>query len=75
MLGSPGQSAYAAGNAFLDGLAVWRRRLGLPGVSLAWGMWDTAGMAASIEEADRARSARAGLVPMSAGLGLELFDA
>ncbi|MFV2116830.1 SDR family NAD(P)-dependent oxidoreductase, partial [Micromonospora sp. LOL_025] len=75
VLGSPGQSAYAAGNAFLDGLAVYRRQLGLPAVSLAWGMWDTAGMAASIDEADRARSARAGLTPMSAEVGLELFDA
>ncbi|MEH1102968.1 acyl carrier protein, partial [Micromonospora sp. CPCC 205561] len=44
-------------------------------MSLAWGMWDTAGMAASIDEADRARSARAGLTPMSAEVGLELFDA
>ncbi|MEV0882113.1 SDR family NAD(P)-dependent oxidoreductase, partial [Micromonospora echinofusca] len=75
VLGSPGQSAYAAGNAFLDGLAVWRRQSGLPAVSLAWGMWDTDGMAASLDEADRARSARAGLVPMSAEVGLELFDA
>ncbi|MEU9510859.1 type I polyketide synthase, partial [Micromonospora sp. NPDC048170] len=75
VLGSPGQSAYAAGNAFLDGLAVWRRQSGLPAVSLAWGMWDTPGMAASIDEADRARSARAGLTPMSAEVGLELLDA
>ncbi|MGK5674962.1 type I polyketide synthase [Micromonospora sp. URMC 106] len=74
VLGSPGQSAYAAGNAFLDGLAVWRRQLGLPGVSLAWGMWDTAGMAASIGGTDRARTARAGLRPMNARTGLELFD-
>ncbi|MEV1056663.1 type I polyketide synthase [Micromonospora chalcea] len=75
VLGSPGQSAYAAGNAFLDGLAVWRRQLGLPAVSLAWGMWDTAGMAASIGGNDRARTARAGLRPMNARTGLELFDA
>ncbi|SCL26478.1 Acyl transferase domain-containing protein [Micromonospora pallida] len=74
VLGSPGQSAYAAGNAFLDGLAVWRRQLGLPAVSLAWGMWDTAGMAASIGGNDRARTARAGLRPMNARTGLELFD-
>ncbi|MFF3854975.1 type I polyketide synthase, partial [Micromonospora sp. NPDC002575] len=75
VLGSPGQGAYAAGNAFLDGLAVFRRAAGLPAVSLAWGMWDTGGMAASVGEVDRARSARAGLMPMSAATGLELFDA
>ncbi|MEV0331114.1 beta-ketoacyl synthase N-terminal-like domain-containing protein, partial [Micromonospora echinospora] len=75
VLGSPGQAAYAAGNAFLDGLAVFRRQVGLPAVSLAWGMWDTDGMAASIGDADRARSARAGITPMSADTGLELFDA
>ncbi|RLK24972.1 acyl transferase domain-containing protein [Micromonospora sp. M71_S20] len=75
VLGSPGQSAYAAGNAFLDGLAVYRRQLGLPAVSLAWGMWDTPGMAASLDEADRARSTRGGLTAMSAETGLRLFDA
>ncbi|WP_146167871.1 type I polyketide synthase, partial [Micromonospora sp. MH33] len=75
VLGSPGQAAYAAGNGFLDALAAYRRQAGLPAVSLAWGMWDTAGMAASLSEADRARSARAGLTPMSVEVGLELFDA
>ncbi|MEU9510803.1 type I polyketide synthase [Micromonospora sp. NPDC048170] len=75
VLGSPGQSAYAAGNAFLDGLAVYRRQRGLPAVSLAWGMWDTAGMAASIGGTDRARSARVGLRAMNVRTGLELFDA
>ncbi|PTA43032.1 beta-ketoacyl synthase, partial [Micromonospora sp. RP3T] len=75
VLGSPGQAAYAAGNAFLDGLAAWRRHEGLPAVSLAWGMWDTAGMAASLSAGDRQRSARAGLTPMSVQTGLDLFDA
>ncbi|EWM62863.1 type I polyketide synthase [Micromonospora sp. M42] len=75
VLGSPGQSAYAAGNAFLDGLAVHRRQLGLPAVSLAWGMWDTPGMGASLDEADRARSTRGGITAMSAETGLRLFDA
>ncbi|RGC65728.1 Erythronolide synthase, modules 1 and 2 [Micromonospora sp. MW-13] len=76
VLGSPGQAAYAAGNAFLDALAVHRRRAGLPAVSLAWGMWDTPGMAASLGEAGRTRSTtRGGLAAMSAETGLALFDA
>ncbi len=75
VLGSPGQAAYAAANTFLDALAAYRRQAGLPAASLAWGMWDTAGMAATVGDADRARSARAGISPMSADTGLALFDA
>ncbi|WP_405111602.1 SDR family NAD(P)-dependent oxidoreductase [Micromonospora sp. NBC_01405] len=76
VLGSPGQAAYAAGNGFLDALAAHRRQAGLPAVSLAWGMWDTPGMAASLGEAERTRSTtRGGLAAMSAETGLALFDA
>lgn len=44
---SPGQGNYAAGNAFLDSLAHFRRARNLPALSINWGPWD-AGMIASL---------------------------
>ncbi|WP_162272803.1 type I polyketide synthase [Nocardia lijiangensis] len=75
ILGSPGQGNYAAGNAFLDGLASYRRRLGLPATSLAWGRWEQAsGMSEHLRAGDHARIKRGGLVAMSGAEGHQLLD-
>nr|WP_225859507.1 type I polyketide synthase [Streptomyces albicerus] len=75
LIGSPGQGNYAAANAALDALAASRRAAGLPATSLAWGLWsDSAGMAAQLGQNELARLERMGSKPLTAELGLGLFD-
>src|SRR6185295_8653958 len=62
--GGVGQGAYAAANAFLDGLAHRRHARSLPSLSIDWGMWSGGG----ISEQDarfQTRLAELGVLPMS----------
>ncbi|MEV7261880.1 type I polyketide synthase [Streptomyces sp. NPDC093937] len=75
VFGKAGQANYAAANVFLDALAQARRAEGLPGLSLAWGLWAGASaMTSGLGEADRQRIARLGAEALSEAEGLELLD-
>ncbi|SPF07455.1 Beta-ketoacyl-acyl-carrier-protein synthase I [Streptomyces sp. MA5143a] len=74
--GAAGQANYCAANACLDALAERRAAAGLPGVSIAWGLWEEAsGMTAALDARDRERLRRTGTTALSTERALALFDA
>nr|WP_245786689.1 type I polyketide synthase [Lentzea albida] len=76
VFGAAGQGNYAAANAFADDLARYRRELGLPATSLAWGPWTPeVGMTTALSDADRSRMTRSGTGLLSVEQGVALFDA
>ncbi|AGP59479.1 hypothetical protein M271_40500, partial [Streptomyces rapamycinicus NRRL 5491] len=76
LLGNPGQGNYAAANTYLDALAAHRTALGLPAVSIAWGLWEqTSALTGALTETDRARLARGGGVALPTEQALRLLDA
>ena len=73
VLGSAGQSNYAAANAFLDQLAHHRRALGLPASSLSFGVWAGGGLADG--HADLQRMADHGYPALTPDEGCDLVEA
>ena len=50
LLGNPGQANYGAANAFLDAFAHYQRSQGISALSINWGAWAEAGMAARLAD-------------------------
>ncbi len=72
VFGAAGQVNYAAADTLLDGLAQHRRSLGFFGMSVAWGLRDLP--SAMTARLDQARMAPSGLLPVTTGQRLAMFD-
>jgi phthiocerol/phenolphthiocerol synthesis type-I polyketide synthase B len=72
ILGSPGQSHYAAANAFLDALAWHRRAEGLSALSINWGPWAEVGLATRPEQ--QRHLAQHGIEPIPAADGIRTLS-
>lgn len=72
LLGVREMGAYAAGNLYLDAFAHWRRKQGLPALSVNWGLWEELH---DVPESDRQNYERAGLVPMRSSDALAALGA
>ena len=74
ILGAPGQSAYAAANNALDAIAHRRRASGRPALSVNWGAWADAGMAARLDDRHKQRLAERGVGAIPAAEALAVMD-
>ncbi len=74
LLGSPGQSSYAAANAFMDAIAYHRHALGLPCTSINWGPWSDAGMAANLGSRQQNKLTTRGMTTIAPVKGLQALE-
>ncbi|WP_033346040.1 type I polyketide synthase [Catenuloplanes japonicus] len=74
VLGSPMLGVYAAGNAFLDALAAYRRAKGLPATTVNWGYWNQVGMVARKQEEEQRSLVPRGMSSFSPQDGLAALE-
>jgi acyl transferase domain-containing protein/acyl carrier protein len=74
IFGAAGQASYCAANAFLDALAHYRRGHGLPALSVNWGPWAEAGMAARLDAREHRKWAQQGIASMDPAQALDAFE-
>jgi acyl transferase domain-containing protein/acyl carrier protein len=74
LVGNAGQGNYAAANAFMEALAHYRRARGLPGLSINWGPWADAGMAADGGGQRQRRLSDQGFRSIAADQGVAVFS-
>ena len=73
VFGHAGQANYSAANALLDGLAHYRRGLGLPGLAMNWGHLGEVGYLAEREQLGQ-RLERQGVLSFSVQQALECLE-
>ncbi len=73
VFGHAGQANYSAANALLDGLAHYRRSLGLPGLAMNWGHLGEVGYLAEREQLGQ-RLARQGVLSFTVKQALECLE-
>lgn len=77
-LGNPGQTDYAAANAFLNAFAEYRNTLAESGqrsgrtISINWPLWKEGGMHINAQSEDMLRQ-RIGMIPMETETGVKTF--
>ncbi|MCA9126864.1 MAG: SDR family NAD(P)-dependent oxidoreductase [Planctomycetales bacterium] len=74
ILGSPGQGNYATANAFLDGLAYYRRAQQLPALSINWGPWKDVGMVAQVNPLVKQQWEKSGLLLLETNQCLDALE-
>ncbi|WP_394850845.1 SDR family NAD(P)-dependent oxidoreductase [Pendulispora brunnea] len=74
LFGSPGQASYAAANAFLDGLAHYRRARALPALSIHFTAWSDVGMATQVAAHTTRYLATQGMGVLTAAEGIAALE-